>query len=74
MARETIGNEPQCLATIAIHDDHWGVFTDQCRLQEGHDGDHRSPRSACEPVAYLGWATHSDGLVEGKSNIGESAS
>lgn len=45
----------QCPATVKIPDDHWGVFTDQCELPPGHQGDHRAMRTACTPVAYLGW-------------------
>lgn len=45
-----------CPATVRILDDRFGVFTDGCDLCEGHDGDHKARRTACEPEAYLGWA------------------
>lgn len=44
-----------CPATVKVHDDHWGVTVSHCELPAGHGGDHRSARTACEPVAYLGW-------------------
>ena len=48
-------DEP-CPAKINIPDDRWGIFTDFCHLPIGHDGDHRSPRTACEPPGWLIWA------------------
>jgi hypothetical protein len=58
----------RCEATIVEFDDRWGGFTDRCELDAGHDGDHRVPREACQPVGYLGWS--SSPPVEGGESDG----
>lgn len=51
-----------CQSVIRIFDERWGTFVDYCHLPEGHEGDHRSPRTACEPPGYFGW---SDEQIDG---------
>jgi len=46
----------RCSAVVIVHDDRWGPTREYCTLPASHAGDHRTPRTACEPVAYLGWA------------------
>jgi len=47
--------EVRCAETVTIGDERWGSFVSRCELAEGHDGDHRSERTACDPPAYLAW-------------------
>jgi hypothetical protein len=44
-----------CTATVLVLDDRWGSYRDECKLQTGHAGPHVSPRTACEPTAWLSW-------------------
>lgn len=45
----------RCEARVLQRDDRWGGFLDRCDLASGHDGEHRTARTACEPVAALVW-------------------
>jgi hypothetical protein len=62
-------DQRRCRAEVKVYDDHWGAYTNRCLLQMDHDGHHRNPMNACEPVAYLAWA---DPLVsDGTTQQGE---
>lgn len=47
--------QPWCPATIDVHDQHYGTITDKCVLPAGHQGEHRAPRTACDPPGWLVW-------------------
>lgn len=54
----------QCEATIDQKDDHWGTFTDRCDRPKGHRSEHRSLRTACEPLGWLAWPREPRGGID----------
>lgn len=50
-----------CTATVLVHDDRWGGWTNRCELPAGHQGPHQHALTACDPVAFMVWTGGEDG-------------